>query len=273
MVEITALSLGLGWGSVGMALMLKDGLLPGCLPPDLAVFADTRAEPPHVYDTLEWIIPRLDYPVRVVSVGDLWTDTWKLINGQGPTRLHPHGSDFVDIPVFGDSGLLSRQCTSDYKVRLIKRTVRQFAEANPPELRVTQYLGISLDEIIRMKDSQVDYITNRYPLIEHRVNRAAIMAYMKERYPEAPVARSACFFCPFRSIAEWRELRADYPGLYAEAIEMERALRQMKRGPFYLYKGKYGLGLETAMATADLQGQLWPESDQFLNECEGHCGI
>ena len=273
MTEVTAVSLGAGWGSVGMVLMMENGLFPDCPQPDLAVFADTQAEPPHVYETLDWLKPRLSYPLLVVSAGDLWADTWKLIQGAGATRLHPHGSDFVDIPVFGDSGLLSRQCTTEYKVRLIKRTVRQFAEATPPHLKVTQYLGISLDEATRMKDAPEGYITNRYPLIEYRVTRSAIMTYVKENFPSAPVGRSACFFCPFHSIAEWKEIRRRYPGLYQEAIEMERALKLMNRGPFYLYKGKYGLGLEEGMATADLQGILWPEADQFQNDCEGNCGV
>lgn len=273
MVDVTALSLGAGFGSVGLALMVEAGLLADCPVPDLSVFADTGAEPPHVYETLDWLKPKLSFPIVIVSAGDLWADTWKLIKGAGATRLHPHGSDFVDIPVFGDRGILKRQCTSDYKVRAIKRAVRQFAEANPPELQVTQYLGISLDEAGRMKPSREAYITNRYPLIENRINRAAILAYLKERHPGAPVGRSACFFCPFHSIAEWRDIRARYPGLYAEALNMEKALRGMERGPFYLYKGRHGLGLEQAMEKADLQGELWPEPDQFQNECEGHCGL
>ena len=273
MIEVTGLSLGAGYGSVGMALMLEDGLFTDVPQPDLAVFADTGAEPPHVYETLDWIRPKLSYPLEVVSVGDLWSDTWKLVRGTGGTRLHPNGSDFLDLPVFGDQGMLNRQCTSEYKVRLIKRTIRQFAEARPPDLKVRQYIGISLDEAARMKDAPERYITNRYPLVENRVTRAAIMVYLKEKYPGCPVGRSACFFCPFHSMAEWKDLRARYPGLYEESVKMEREMRQMPRGPFYLYKGKYGLGLETAMATADLQGMLWPESDQFQNECEGNCGV
>ena len=75
------------------------------------------------------------------------------------------------------------------------------------------------------------------------------------------------------SIAEWRDIRTKYPGIYSEALDLERALKEMKRGPFYLYKGKYGLGLQEAMRRADLQGELWPEADQFQNECEGHCGL
>lgn len=271
-VELTALSLGAGWGSVGMALMIQDGYIEAPKP-DLAVFADTGAEPPHVYDTLAWLEPKLDYPLLKPSAGDLWVDTWKQITGRGPTINHSKGIDFVDIPVFGDTGILARQCTSVYKIRVIKRAVRAFAEVNPPILKVIQYIGISLDEASRMNTTHEDYITLKYPLIENRINRAEIQAWMKEHYPEAPIRRSACFFCPFHSISEWQEIRQLYPGLYEEAVDMERALRKMKRGPFYLYKGKYGLGLEAAMENADRQGMLWPEFDQFENECMGHCGV
>lgn len=271
-IHVTALNLGLGWGSVGMALMIEAGHIQ-VRKPDLGVFADTQAEPPHVYETLEWLRPKLSYPILTPSVGDLWTDTWKQIRGTGPTPNHPTTINYVDIPVFTDEGILTRQCTSVYKIRVIKRAIRAFAEASPPRLAVRQYLGISLDEASRMNEASEDYITLEYPLIDARINRAAILAWMKEHYPEAPIRRSACFFCPFHSVAEWREIRQLYPGLYDEAVEMERALRQMKRGPFYLYKGRYGLGLETAMANADMQGMLWPELDQFENECMGHCGV
>ena len=55
---------------------------------------------------------------------------------------------------------------------------------------------------------------------------------------------------------------------------MERAMQTCKNGPYYLYNGgRRGLGLEKAMAAADIQGELGWEPDQFNNECEGHCGV
>ena len=270
-VEITALSLGAGWGSVGLALMIQDCHIPAP-PPDLAVFADTQAEPPHVYETLEWLKARVSYPIVIASAGDLWADTWQLIKGQ-PTKRHPGGQQLPDLPMFGQSGLMKRQCTSIYKVEVVNRAIRQFAEVNPPALQVNQYLGISLDEASRIRQAKQAYITNRYPLVDARISRNDIMAYMAEHYPGAPVGRSACFFCPFHSIGEWREIRRKYPGLYQEALDMDAALKTVKRGPFYLYRGKYGTGLANAMENADRQGMLFPEFDQFQNECEGHCGV
>ena len=273
--KVIALSLGAGYGSVGMALMIEAGLFPDVAKPDLAVFADTQAEPPHVYDTVEWLRDKLSYPVIVATFGDLLSDTWKLIEGK-PTVSHPNKPPgAVDLPVYGGEtgGLFPRQCTSQYKVRVVNKAIQTFVESPARYLQVTQYVGISLDEAWRVKDAPEKYITKQYPLVDNRIDRAMLVDYLDTQWPRHPVRRSACFFCPFHSIAEWRDIRLRYPELYQEAVTMERALRAMPRGPFYLYSGKYGRGLETAMAAADLQGQLWPESDQFINECEGHCGV
>ena len=271
--EITVLSFGAGYGSVGLSLMLKDGVLSGVKKPDLAVFSDTMAEPPHVYETVEKLKSILDYPVIVVSAGDLRSDLWTQIRGDGPTLNHRTDTGFIDIPAYTETGIVRRQCTTAYKINVIKRAVRNFAGVNPPKLKVTQYLGISLDEASRMKDSRVKYITNEYPLVENRVTRTDIVDYLNTNYPDIPVGRSACFFCPFHSISEWQEIRDTYPALYEEAVEMERALITMDRGPFYLHKSKYGAGLEEALANVNVPGKKLVELDQFQNECEGHCGV
>ena len=271
MGHITGLSLGAGKGSTALSLLLEAEQLPGYIKPDVALFADTQAEPPHVYETLEWLQSRVSWPIIQVSAGDLWTDTWKLINGK-TNPLNVNGNGYVDLPVHGsEGGLTPRRCTVDYKVAAIRRGYRQFAEADPPYLQVTQYLGISLDEAHRMKDSRVRYITNVYPLAVLGWRRRDLAAYLDENYPGNPVGRSACFFCPFHSIAEWRDLRRRYPGLYAEALEIDQGLQNMPKGPFSLHRS---MGLERAMADADLQGELWPEEpDHFGNECEGLCRV
>ena len=269
----TALSLGAGLGSAGLCLMLEAGLMPGTPLPEVAIFADTMAEPSHVYDTLTWLQNRVSFPIVTVSCGDLRSDTWKQILGTGPTVKHTKSTGFVDIPVFSDRGPMKRQCTDGYKISVIHRAYREYFETKLSALQIDQYIGISIDEVSRVKPSQVTYITNKYPLVDHRISRQDIFHFMENNFPGHPVRRSACFFCPYHSIAEWKEIRTLYPDLYQEAIDMERKLKEMPKGPFYLYKGKYGLGLESSMDQADKQGMLWHEGDQFTNECEGHCGV
>ena len=273
--HITALSLGAGYGSVGLSLLLEREELPGFSKPDLAVFADTMSEPPHVYDTLEWIKGQVSWPIVTVSLGNLLDNTWKAIRREAiPDRGMKAEKGFMDIPLFGDGGgFTRRQCTTHYKIEPVKKAYYEFTGTRPPALTVTQYLGISTDEASRMKEAKEKFLTNVYPLVKHGVRRSDIVAMMEKDYPEAPIGRSACFFCPYHGMAEWKDIREKYPDLYAESVKMERALIAREGGPFYLYKGKYGLGLEASMARADMQGTMDFEPDQFTNECEGHCGV
>lgn len=50
--------------------------------------------------------------------------------------------------------------------------------------------------------------------------------------------RSACYFCPFHTLEEWRRLARTRPDLYAKAVELEETLHErgqrLGRGEFYL---------------------------------------
>lgn len=275
-VTVIAQSFGGGIQSVAMALMLKEGLLPGFPAPDVSVFADTMAEPPHVYETLDWIEELLPWPMLRSSLSDLRQDTWDVIlYGKRPSARGGLGAR-IDIPAYGERGLLMRQCTGNYKVRVIHKALREFAGANPPKLHVTQYIGISLDEAVRMKPAQVKYIENQWPLVEHRITRADCIAFLDARYENHPVGKSSCYFCPFHGATQWRELRDRYPELYDDACAMDDRLRTSglptTEGKFSLVKREEGL---RAWMEADrMQGRFdLDESNQFINECEGHCGV
>ena len=62
---LTVLSLGGGVQSSVMALMAGEGAFGRV--PDCALFADTRWEPPSVYEHLEWLEGRLSFPLYVVD--------------------------------------------------------------------------------------------------------------------------------------------------------------------------------------------------------------
>ena len=71
-------------------------------------------------------------------------------------------------------------------------------------------MGISIDEIFRIKDSRVKWKTKRYPLIELNKSRTDCLRWMQENgYPKPP--RSACVFCPFHNDIEWLRLKTKEP--------------------------------------------------------------
>ena len=162
--SLTVISLGGGVQSSVMALMASGGAFNRV--PDCAVFADTKWEPPSIYAHLEWLEGQLGFPLHVVDNGRSLREGVKaLTNHSGSPR-------YIDIPVYlkgrdgQDDGIGRRQCTDSYKIRPIRRKVRELLglkkrQRVPAGTAVELWLGISTDEAIRMKPSRDRWITNR----------------------------------------------------------------------------------------------------------------
>ena len=103
-------SCGAGVQSSAPILLAARGEIPRF---DVAVFADTRWEPAHVYrhlGQLTAVAGRAGMPVVRVSTGDIRTDA-----------LDP-AHRFASMPLFtlgpnGEKGMARRQCTSEYKIK------------------------------------------------------------------------------------------------------------------------------------------------------------
>lgn len=142
----------------------------------------------------------------------------------------------------GELGKLKRQCTEEYKVRPIRRWVRE-ALLERGERVAYLSLGISLDEAERVRPSGVSYIVHEYPLLERRMTREACAAWLQRHgYPEPP--KSACIGCPYHGDGYWARLRRDSPSEWEEAVAFDRAIRALPgvRGACYVHR--LGLPLE-----------------------------
>lgn len=269
---LRVLSLGAGVQSTTLALMAARGEVGPM--PDCAIFADTGWEPKHVYEHLDKLEKLLPFPVYRVSAGNL--------REKGIGAVRPNGKFLVlDIPVFVANagvpgGMTNRSCTRDYKIVPIQRKVRELVgltrKRAPKSPIVEQWIGISLDETIRMKPNREAWIQSRWPLIEKRMSRNDCLRWMERAGFEEP-RKSSCIGCPFHSDNEWRSVRAD-PVAWADAIEVDERLRSQPRGAYRL-KGELFLHrtckplAEVDLSTAEDRGQL----NMFLNECEGMCGV
>jgi 3'-phosphoadenosine 5'-phosphosulfate sulfotransferase (PAPS reductase)/FAD synthetase len=149
--NLRVISLGAGVQSSVMALMAAKGEITPM--PDCAIFADTQFEPESVYEHLEWLEERLPYPVHKVTVGNIKEDALKGEN--------PRGKQFVTMPFFTETGLGKRQCTSDYKIDPIRNKTRELLGLKKRQkskgLMCETWIGISMDEIQRVKDSRESY--------------------------------------------------------------------------------------------------------------------
>jgi hypothetical protein len=107
--------------------------------------------------------------------------------------------------------MMRRQCTADYKIKPVTEKIRELLGLKKGEKRkkgtkVELLMGISKDEISRMKINQIKYIQNVYPLVEKEMRRSDCLDWMKDNgYSKPP--RSACTFCPFHSTKEWKRVK------------------------------------------------------------------
>lgn len=273
MKPIHVLSLGAGVQSSTVALMAACGEIQPM--PQAAVFADTQAEPQAVYQWLDWLEGQLPFRVHRVSAGNLIQDVMTLRMRKDNEGFYVHSR----IPAFvknpdGSDGIIPRQCTTNFKIEPVRKAVRKLAKVprGCKETRVVQWIGISVDEIVRMKESREPWQKNRWPLVELRMSRHDCLQWLKANgFPTPP--RSACFFCPYKSQTEWRLLRENEPELFKRAVLFERGFSQLKRiagvnGELFLHSSRQPLDkVDFSTDTENGQSTLWG------NECEGMCGV
>lgn len=259
-MNVRVLSLGAGVQSTTVALMIKHGDLP---PVDCAVFADTGWEPKTVYAHLDWLESVLPFPVHRVSQGNLRAD---LMEGMNSTRQRIAAVPWFLLSPKGKPGMGRRQCTSEYKLRPLQRKVVDLLGGKRPAGGCEMLIGISMDEVWRMKPSRVKYIGNTFPLIEKGMTRQACLKWLEERQYRQP-PKSSCIGCPFHSDAQWRSLTPDE---FADAVEVDRAIRNQPkmRGQQFMHSSRVPLE-KVDFSTPEDRGQL----NLFLNECEGMCGV
>ena len=266
---LVVISLGAGVQSSTMALMAASGELPK---PDCAIFADTGNEPKAVYTYLDFLKKILPYPIYKVSKGNITED---MINSIKNNTKFPTAPFFTQNVITGKKGMLRRQCTSDYKIQPIKKKLRELCNIGykkhfPKDKYIEQWIGISTDEIQRMKPSRDPYILNRHPLIELKMSRQDCINYLNKNKIPSP-EKSACIICPYHNDAYWHFMKTERLSEFKEAIELDKKIRTGAKNikdNLYLHKSCKPLD-EVEFDKKENDKQL----DMFNNECEGMCGV
>ena len=273
---IHVLSLGAGVQSSTLALMAAKGEVGPM--PTAAIFADTQAEPASVYRWLDWLEKQLPFPVIRVTQGSLTvaaltTRTNRKTGKSYYSNMIPAYTRNLD----GSKGIVSRHCTYNYKLVPLLKKQREIGKIKRGQktVGVISWIGISLDEVSRMKPSRNNWAQNRWPLIEMEMTRHDCLRWMEARgFPTPP--RSACTYCPFHSDHEWKRLKNDEPSAFADAVQFEKDLQHLHqvthangriRGKIFLHNSLVPLG-EIDFSEDTRQGNL-----HFHNECEGMCGV
>ena len=262
----------------------------GELEADVAIHADTFWEKTATYEFIAQWQPWLEERgLRVVTVGK---------PNQAVTKVTTHATDIpaftvndtkADIPGFnysegrppvftlspsGKGGQLRRQCTGRWKVQPIREWITGELAARGVRKSpgcVESLQGISLDEWQRMKDSDVRWVVNRYPLVEMKMTRGDCVTWL-ERNGLAVPPKSACVFCPFQSLNTWRELKRAGGSDWDKAIEIDLAIRAV-RPPYDLFVHPARVPLAQAVTIPEDSGMS--QSSMFDGDgCEsGYCFV
>jgi hypothetical protein len=251
---------------------------------DAAIFADVKGEPKKVYEWLEYLKTKVkSYPIHVVTWRNLKQDILDAAKGEYKAFTAPFFTRNIET---GKKGMLRRQCTADYKIKPVTSKIRELLGLKKGEKRkagtkVELLMGISQDEISRMKTNQIKYIQNVYPLVEKKMRRSDCITWMEDNfYPRPP--RSACTFCPYHSNEEWLKIKNGDPDEWKEVVEMDRAIRSQERfkeknkgsgtlkDQIFLHRSCQPID-EVDFAKEKNKKQLDFEFG-MQNECEGMCG-
>ena len=239
--------ISLGWGvqSFGLAAMSALGVLPKV---DAAIHADTRHERQETYRFAEKWTPWLEeHGIKVVTVQSRQTEPISKVNNPG-IKIPAHTTTLDGQP----SGSLSGRCTFEWEILPINRWILKNLGSN-----TEVWLGITLDEVERVKASRDKRLINRFPYLEmldRPWRRSDVITWLINNGLEVP-AKSGCYFCPFHGLSTWREIKKNKAD-WSKAVELDRQIRHFLPD-FVCYLSSSRIPLEEVdLKTPEDYGQL-----------------
>ena len=197
-------SFGCGVDSVAMVLLKPDY--------DEIIFADTGSEMPETYAYLDYFEKKSGVKITKVK-----SHLGKIFDYYNDKRCFP-------LPTF-------RDYTKKFKIQPIRKYLRK----KYPKETFEMNLGIDYSEFHRMRESDVQYIKNKYPLVEQKLSRDQLIELIKSKGYEVPI-KSGCFFCMFQKPKAWLNLKQTHPQLWEKAKALEK--NSTMKLPLINLKGK-----------------------------------
>jgi hypothetical protein len=201
---------GGGTQSAAIAVMIAQGLLQR---PDCVVMSNTTREATETWEyTVEHILPLFEkMGLRL-----------EIVTPDG--RLYNKSTDTLPlIPAYTAQGQLKLYCSNTWKRDVVWRYLRR--KGYGPKRPIIQWLGLSLDEVHRMKPSGKKWTTNHWPLILDRKTYRGECYQIVVDAGLPPPPKSSCWMCPYRGNLQWQRLNDHYPEDWTKAVELDYAIR------------------------------------------------
>ena len=202
--------------------------------PDVVIFADTGSETPSTYSTVEYVKSEcekagLEFCTVYADFQRDGVERENRIEGYAP--LHEWYQYYGRLPMVGNP-----RCTFNFKIYPVRREVKRrikFSNLDKgPKPHAICSLGITTDESHRARDSQIQWMSSVYPLIERDISRRNCITWLEKNHPSHSFSKSGCFCCMYQPPSGWKSLKKNHPELFDIALEMERTARAngVKRG-------------------------------------------
>lgn len=253
-------SYGGGTQSVAIAVLVAQGKLPK---PEVVAIADTSREGSETWEyTDQWVRPMLREVGVEIHVVPHSLATVDLYGGSDDETLL--------IPAYTKDGALSTYCSGEWKRDPVARFLRSLGYG--PQRPVRTWIGISVDEIGRMKPSRTEWQELYHPLIWDVQMRREHCRELVEKAGLPTPPKSSCWMCPYRRNAQWRRLRDHYPQDFENACRLDEEVRAKdKQGGVWLHESR--IPLREADLTADPEPPLFSLFGEVKGCDSGMCWV
>ena len=222
---------GGGTQSVAIAVLVSQGKLPK---PEVVAIADTGREATETWEyTDKWVRPLLrsvGIEIQVVPHSLAKVDLYG--GSAGDTLL---------IPAYTpNGGALSTFCSGKWKADVMARFYRSLGYG--PSKPIRTWIGISVDEMRRMKPSGTVWQELYHPLVwDARMRRDHCRAVVEDAGLPTP-PKSSCWMCPYRRNTQWRRLRDHFPEDFEKACQFDEQVRAAdKKGGVWIHESRVPL--------------------------------
>lgn len=209
-------SYGGGTQSIAIAQLVARARLPR---PDRIVIADTGYEFKKTWEyTEQYVAPMLAKIGLTIEIAPHSLATVDLYGKNGDLLIPAYDATKVDEK--GNHVKLPTFCSNEWKTRVVRRYIGG-AEANPDG--VIMWLGMSIEEIGRMKKSGLDWCKNHWPLVLNvPMTRNECRDMILAAGLPLPI-KSRCKMCPHQGDDEWIEVQQE-PEEWQEAIQIDEQI-------------------------------------------------
>jgi len=240
---LQVLSFGGGVQSTAMVLMVLEGTLPI---PDLIIHSDTGAEMPYTYEITN----------KIKSLCDANKIPFVIVKSK-KGKIDDYYLSKNSVPVVG-----FRSCTDNFKIRPQRQYIREIVGSKNGVKLADVWLGITTDEAHRNYESNVKWVSNKFPFLELNLSRTDCIK-INEKY-NFYVKKSGCYMCPYGGKKWFIHLYRNYPDLFEKAKILESN-----------YQDKYGKKHGLVVGINDLNNlrfhNLFSFGGEILTDDESKC--